>query len=274
MIGISSPVFSTWPFEEALEKIEPLFDLWEIVSEAEHFIPDIQDDLRDAIDTTNMKFQIHAPYSDINLAAFDARTREYSINVIMDIVRIANDLDIGVVTIHPGKLGPIQSYARDRVSQYTRQSLEKLEKRCREFSVELAFENMPVMKYTICHTAAEMMEMLDGLEMKMCFDVGHAHIASHAYINDHKGVAAHENTTGQVCETDQISEMFDMKDRFANVHLSDNMGDRDRHMALGKGSIDFQQVMSSLSNYQGNYIIETRSLEDGITGKAFLEDIC
>ena len=255
MIGISSPVFSTWPFEDALEKIEPLFDLWEIVSEADHFIPDIQADLKNAIETTKIKFQLHAPYSDINLAAFDARTREYSIDIIMDIVRIANDLDIRMVTIHPGKIGPIQSYARDRVAQYTRQSLEELERRCREFSVELAFENMPVMRYTICHTAAEMVEMLEGLEMKMCFDVGHAHMAS------------------QVCMTDQISDMLDLKHRFANVHLSDNMGDKDRHMALGKGSIDFQQVMSSLSDYQGNYVIETRSLEDGITGKAFLEGI-
>ncbi|MCK5038579.1 MAG: sugar phosphate isomerase/epimerase, partial [Thermoplasmata archaeon] len=178
---------------------------------------------------------------------------EYSIDVIMDIVRIANELGIGMVTIHPGKIAPIQSYAKDRVPRYTRQSLELLEKRCREFSVELAFENMPVMRYTICHTAAEMVEMLEGLEMKMCFDVGHAHIA------------------GQMGATDEISKMLDMKYRFANIHLSDNMGDRDRHMALGKGSIDFQKVMYSLSDYQGNHIIETRSLEDGITGKAFLE---
>ena len=248
MIGISSPVFSTWPFEETLEKLTPLFNLWEIVSEAEHFIPDIQDELKNVIDTTDMKFQFHAPYSDINLAAFDARTREYSIDTIMDIVRIANDLGIGMMTIHPGKIGPIQSYARDRVFQYTRQSLEILEKRCREFSVELAFENMPVMRYTICHTAAEMVEMLEGLEMKMCFDVGHAHMAN------------------------QIPAMLDLKDRFANVHLSDNVGDKDRHLALGKGSIDFQHVMAGLSDYQGNYIIETRSLDDGITGKAFLEN--
>ena len=256
MIGISSPVFSTWPFRETLEKIAPFFELWEIVSEAEHFIPDIHDDLRNAIETTNIKFQIHAPYSDINLAAFDARTREYSIDIIMEIVRIANDLNLKVVTIHPGSLGPIQSYARERVAKYTRQSLEELEKRCREFSVELAFENMPVMRYTICHTAAEMVEMLNGLEMKMCFDVGHAHMADHASM------------------TDQMQAMLDLKDRFVNVHLSDNIGDRDRHMALGKGSIDFHKVMSSLSDYQGNYIIETRSLEDGITGKAFLDGIC
>ena len=146
MIGISSPVFSTWSFKEALEKIEPLFDLWEIVSEADHFIPDIQNELKNAIDTTGMKFQIHAPFSDINLAAFDERTRNYSIGVIMEIMELANDLGIEVVTVHPGKLGPIQWYDKARVPRLTRESLEVLSKGCAEFTTILALENMPAMK--------------------------------------------------------------------------------------------------------------------------------
>ena len=114
MIGVSCPSFSLSPFEEILDSIEPHFDLWEIVSEADHFLPDISMTLREVIEISSMKFQIHAPFSDINLAAFDERTRNYSIGVIMEIMEIANDLGINVVTVHPGKLGPIQWYQSAR----------------------------------------------------------------------------------------------------------------------------------------------------------------
>ena len=128
MIGASSPLFSVWPFEEALEALEPHFELWEIVSEADHFIPDIYDKLKNVMETSTMKFQIHAPYSDINLAAFDQKTRDYSIGIIEEIVRLANELGIDMVTIHPGNIAPIQSYDKPRVPKFTRQSLELLEK--------------------------------------------------------------------------------------------------------------------------------------------------
>ncbi len=249
MIGASSPLFSVWPFEEALEALEPHFELWEIVSEADHFIPDIYDKLKNVMETSTMKFQIHAPYSDINLAAFDRKTRDYSIGIIEGIVRLANELGIDMVTFHPGNIAPIQSYDKSRVPKYTRQSLELLDKRCADYPVTLAFENMPAMKYTICQTASELVEMIDSLNFKICFDVGHANLC------------------------DQMEEFLALKDDFGNVHLSDNLGDKDRHLALGKGNIDIRHVMAELEDYKGNYIIETRSLEDAISGKAYLDNL-
>ncbi len=246
MIGVSSPSFSLRSFEEILDSIEPHFDLWEIVSEADHFLPDIHKTLREAMETTSMKFQIHAPFSDINLAAFDERTRNYSIGVIMEIMELANDLGIDVVTVHPGKLGPIQWYGKDRVPKLTRESLEILSKGCAEFTTVLALENMPAMKYTICHKASELQEMVNGLDIEMCFDVGHANICR------------------------QIPEFLDMKDKFSNIHLSDNVGDKDKHMPPGAGNIDFKMIMDGLVGYKGNFIIESRSLEDAILGRDHL----
>ncbi len=249
MIGISCPLFSLSPFEDMLESIEPHFDLWEIVSEADHFLPDIHKDLKDIMDISSMRFQIHAPFSDINLAAFDERTRKYSIGVIMEIMELANDLGIDIVTVHPGKLGPIQWYGKDRVPRLTRESLETLSKGCAEFSTTLALENMPPMKYTICHKASELREMVDGLDIGMCFDVGHANLSG------------------------QISEFLQVKPGFSNIHLSDNVGDGDKHMSLGAGDIDFKMVMDGLADHEGNFIIESRSLEDAISGRDHLRGL-
>ena len=60
-------------------------------------------------------------------------------------------------------------------------------------------------------------------------------------------------------------------DRIANVHIHDNMGERDEHLTLGEGSIDFQHVISMLKGYTGNYIIESKNLDSAVRSKKVLE---
>jgi sugar phosphate isomerase/epimerase len=62
-------------------------------------------------------------------------------------------------------------------------------------------------------------------------------------------------------------------DRIANVHIHDNNGDRDAHMTIGDGSIDFQHVLKRLSRYSGNYIIESRSFESAVESQSRLESL-
>ena len=38
-IGVSSPSFCTYPYEDVLEGISKIFSHWEIVSEADHYLP-------------------------------------------------------------------------------------------------------------------------------------------------------------------------------------------------------------------------------------------
>ena len=62
MIGFSCPPMCMMPFREAARMVEPHFSLWELVSEAEHFLPDIGEDVREFLDIKDQgKFvgQIH-----------------------------------------------------------------------------------------------------------------------------------------------------------------------------------------------------------------------
>ena len=251
MIGFSAPVLTVIPFREAAERILPHFDLWEIISEADHFLPDIKQELKELLETSNVKVSIHAPYSDVNLAAFDPATRKYSIDLFLEIFEIASELDIDVVTIHPGHIGPIQSYDKARVEKLTRKSLEEISSHAREFSTTIALENMPDMRGTICRTADEMKRMLDSLDIRMCLDVGHANIAG------------------------QMRELLDLGPQFSNVHVHDNDGTKDQHLELGKGNIDFGEVVSGLGGYSGNFIIEARSpdMESAVRSKNYLADL-
>ena len=250
MIGFSCPPLAVRPFAEAAELVIPHFEHWELICEADHWLPDIHGQVKELLDTTYMKISVHGPYSDVNLAAFDLGTRKHAIRTFLDIINISARLGIGPVTIHPGVIHPIQNWEPARVTKLTRDSLYTLTKEAWDNSVLIAFENMPSMKYTICQTASEMQAMLQGLNIGICFDIGHAH------------------TTGQ------MMEMLRLKDRFINIHVHDNIGQKDEHLPLGAGTVDLS-ALKGLAGYKGNHIIEAKNtdMEEALASKKYLEGI-
>ncbi|MDR0791374.1 MAG: sugar phosphate isomerase/epimerase, partial [Methanomassiliicoccaceae archaeon] len=87
-------------------------------------------------------------------------------------------------------------------------------------------------------------DLVDGTEVKVCFDIGHANTMS------------------------QIDEMMDLlSDRIKNIHIHDNNGDNDDHMTIGDGRIDFPPILKRLSKYNGKYIIESRSLGSAVISR-------
>jgi sugar phosphate isomerase/epimerase len=59
------------------------------------------------------------------------------------------------------------------------------------------------------------------------------------------------------------------------IHLSDNLGDRDAHMPLGAGNIDFSKVFDALSSRQDDpfYTIEAKDIWGVIGGIRYLKRI-
>ena len=95
-----------------------------------------------------------------------------------------------------------------------------------------------------------MNEIIDGTDLSVCFDIGHA------------------NTSGQI---DRMVELFG--DRIRNIHIHDNLGEKDDHLTIGDGRVDFGYVLGLLRNYRGRYIIEARSLESAIESQARLRKL-
>ncbi len=81
---------------------------------------------------------------------------------------------------------------------------------------------------------------MDGIDIGICFDVGHA------------------NTMGL------IDGFLELKDRFVNIHVHDNMGATDEHLPVGKGTVDFPRLLGGLSGYSGRYVIESRGVDDAV----------
>ena len=250
MILISSPTFSLQSFDEIFEKISEHFDGWEIVAEGRHFLPLIKERLVEIRSSYDFNFSIHAPLSDINIASLNPAIRKISNDQIIEAIKIASNLDIKTVTMHPGHLSPLGFHCPDKVGQINEESIHRLGKIAVDHGITLCLENMPNMTITLCRSAEQLLRIIADTDIKICFDVGHA------------------NTTNQ------IDEFLSCVNFFANVHIHDNDGIGDKHQVIGNGNIEFYHVMSALhGRYNGDYVVEMRSLEDAIKSKNSLEAI-
>ncbi|WP_407423561.1 sugar phosphate isomerase/epimerase family protein, partial [Methanobrevibacter sp.] len=101
-------------------------------------------------------------------------------------------------------------------------------------------ENMPTFEAMIYMDMKRLDEFLTENDMSMTLDIGHA---------NHVGYSA--------------DEMY--FDSIKHIHMHDNFGDDDSHLALGEGSIDLKRIINTFESkkYDGIYIIEVND-EDSI----------
>jgi sugar phosphate isomerase/epimerase len=244
-IGISSPNFSLINFEEILDEISKHFDRWEIVAEGKHYLWDIKEKFLEITPSYSIEFSVHAPLSDINIASINQKMMDESIRQINETIKIASELDIHLITMHPGHLSPLGVLVPEKIREINKNSVKQISKTAEEYNVTIALENMPNQRITTCHSLKELLEIA-GNNVELCFDIGHA------------------NTNNN------IHEFLDYG-KFANVHIHDNIGKNDPHLVIGKGNIDFRNVLKKLNEkYNKVVVIESRGLKAGVESKNVL----
>ncbi|MCK4442998.1 MAG: sugar phosphate isomerase/epimerase [Thermoplasmata archaeon] len=250
MIAVSSyTVVSRLSLEEAFELITEHFDGWEVVGEGVHTITEIRDELSRLMPSYDLQLSLHAPFSDINIGSFNAKIREEAVRQVVEAIHVAADLGMKTVTVHPGFLSPISFPDPQKVIEITKESVRHIDSIVQGLPIKVGIENMPDMIVTTCRKAKDVLYVIEGTDIGLCFDVGHAH------------------TTGQT------ENFYELKDKFVNVHLHDNDGRSDSHMPLGGGTVDFDSVLRELSDYSGTYVLETRSWDDALSGKHYFEKV-
>lgn len=250
MIGVSSPTFCVTPFLNMLESISKRFELWEILSEGEDRLELIKDDVRYGRDSLGMRFQVHAPLSDVNIGSVHEPMRIAAVNEIKQAIMMCRQLEIPLVTIHPGFVQGIAFLNKAKALEKTKESVKEIAAYAAGQSVTVAVENLPANINATCTQADELLEAIEGSGLGICFDMGHA------------------NTAGQ------MDEMLKLVDRFKNVHLHNNGGQWDQHNRVDDGSADLSKVVSVLKkSYRGNIIIESTDLESGEQSKRVLETL-
>jgi len=251
MIFIALPALARVPFEEAASLVAEHFRNWEILGEGTLALKSIKDTFEDVISSYGLKkIQLHAPFSDLNIGSYREDVRRFSVEVLKRNIEIAADLGMEHVTIHPGVFSPHTFGMRDSVIRQSNRSLRELSPVVLDRGIEVSLENMPLLNVTVGHTPEELRRMTEGTEIGICLDIGHA------------------NTTGN------MEEFLDMLPNVRNVHMHDNMGERDEHLPLGEGNVDFEAVLKRISSsgYSRGVVIEAEeSIESGVKSLGFLK---
>ena len=229
-IGASTLAGIESNLEDILEFIEGLgLDYAEIVHQYPHGKIDI-----DMLESFNLKYSIHAPFMDVNIAALQEKSRTNSIEQIKASIDLANKINAEAVVVHPGFATFLANkYFLDTVYEYANESIKELGDYGKDLGVMTTIENMPSFNGMLYKNLEDLHELLVSLDMSMTLDIGHA---------NHAGYAPDEM----------------IFDSIKHVHMHDNFGDDDAHLAFGEGSIDLKGIINRLEekNYDGIYIIE------------------
>lgn len=215
------------PLDEALAILAPYTSHVEILSDGLH---DLLSDCTPCSDYP-FAYSVHAPASDVNIAAVNERMRNASIAVLGDVMAVCARIGASHLVVHPGYSPYDQVHTRSYKSLI--HSLDELSLLKEEHGVQVCVENMG--GWDCCHfrTPAFIPE-LTGRGLAFALDCGHAHLNGNldAFL-----------TAGNYC----------------HVHLHDNIGTSDDHLACGAGTIDFSGLVQRLPQ-DASLVIETREL--------------
>lgn len=189
------------------------------------------------------KFQRHEEFLKdkiFNIASVDEKVRKFSIEEIKRTVNIAEKLRAPLIIIHGGNFSKDNNYKN--ALKIARKSLEELNSYLGK--IKLAIENLPTLghfgniPYELPIYSKDLLYLTKNLDsVGICFDIGHA------------------NTLGDAIE---FYESIKKGRKIWDMHLHDNKGDKDEHLQLGRGNINFKKFFEQLKkdNYSGFISIE------------------
>lgn len=251
-VSFSSLALVNNPFDWAYDLEEFGFSGWEVVSEGKQQLNDgTLSEIKNIIETTDLVLTLHLPFSDLNLGSLNHPIWKETIRQMTKCIDRASDF-VELAVVHPGHLSPLGMQLPDMA---WRQNIEGLRAICDfadDFGIKIGIENMVNMQHVFGKQPGEIHGMIESLEREnvgLALDLGHA------------------NTNGNVFEF-----MEDLS-KVVHVHLHDNKGKSDEHLALGKGNINWKEVIKKFKGYKGRFVTEARTIEEGTTSLKYLNSI-
>jgi sugar phosphate isomerase/epimerase len=222
---------------------------WEVMADGSSTLekPENVKEVAEIAASTDLALSVHAPYSDLNLASLNYPIWRESVRQVLACIDGAAGLT-DRVTVHPGYLSPMGKLLPGRVWSLQKEALAEIGRYAEDRGVRVFLENMGGLKEVLCRFPDEILGMIDGVEnVGFTLDMGHAH------------------TVGQV------REFLGVLPQVNHMHVHDNHGSADQHLALGEGTIPWEEVGRAVAReYRGIVVVEGRSLEEARESLAVL----
>ena len=196
-----------------------------------------------ALASHSMNIICHLP-TFVSTADLTDSIREASLLEMFNSLEVAAELGSQKVVLHPGHIGGLGIYVEQTALAHANNSLAAIIDHAQTLGLCVCLENM----FPKCRAFVEPDDFVEILQrfpdLKLTLDTGHANIA---------------NPGGR-----RILEFIEkFGPRIGHLHVSDNFGERDDHIPLGAGKIDFLKIVTALK--QTGY-------DDTVTLEIFSED--
>lgn len=239
-LGVSTLFCLERPIEEAIEKIKTLEVRYvELTDDGIHaFNSDRVKLLKEAKDSYGWGFSVHAPFADVNIAAYDDSLRGAVLRRLERSIKHASEVEAAVWVFHPGAATALERYYPNRSWELNLESVKHLQRIAEEFGVEAAIENVPEPFPFLLKSVEDFERFYSefGGRLGMVLDIAHSNIRG---------------------ETEEFLER--LGERIVHVHVSDNRGDEDTHLQIGLGTVKWAETIEALKKigFEGRIIIES-----------------
>ncbi|PTD93897.1 hypothetical protein C9439_05250 [archaeon SCG-AAA382B04] len=228
--------------KEVLDRLEGTeFDGLEILADGKHSLRK-EKNRSIFLDRDNgFSISVHAPYRGINLASDNEKERKNSVKKIEQLLKDSSEIRAKYVTIHPGTIS--RNNGKERAWKQNLKSFKEIAEAAEKNQIQVGVENMPEMRSILGKHYSEIFGLVDSVNnqyLNAVLDVGHA------------------NTTGQ------LDNFLKEKQKINHLHLHDNFGKRDQHLAMGEGNVEISKLVKEINQMDVIKVFEARNVEEGI----------
>jgi sugar phosphate isomerase/epimerase len=209
---------------------------------------------KEAMLLSGLRFSVHAPIVDLNIASTNEGIRKESIRQIKDSIILAKELSAKVVTIHPGKFR--NTLLIQEAYMLLDLSLSELMPFAEEHNVILCLENMEPGHKELCVTLNQVQKVLER-HPKLGLTLDLAHVAM------------------VVSSEEEFYEYYlSLKSRVTHFHIS---GIRPKmshvEVSLNESDVDFTKMIQLIKDFTGIVRIENRERRKNVESLNFIKNI-
>lgn len=240
-IGMASSgmVMANW-LDALKAAAENNFDAFEITcvfpsANPQDIEPEAIAEAREILKSSGMEVCVHAPFFEINIAAYCRSIREVSIRLINEAADLCHALDGTVLVVHSGNY----TYSLADATRHNHPAMEiqwnsnidalkRINAHANAKDVTVCLENIAIDESAIDRSFADLLEIREkvGDSLRFTLDMGHSRLSG--------GTANGIQALGKAIR---------------HIHLTDNYGKKDDHLPLGDGDYDYSEFIDFLKNF-------------------------
>lgn len=159
-------------------------------------------------------------------------------------IEAAGRLGIHCLVLHPQTFREDNRYSRRLSFAHNISFLGHMAERAAQLGVGLAIENLAENEPCCGDSAEDLIELADRLNIGICWDTGH----------------------GNLSGADQPAALRAIGRRLHALHINDNHGQRDEHLAPYMGTIQWAPILAALQEigYTGDFAYEVQGFTDAL----------